>query len=159
MTLAPHVRTLGRGPGRSRSLTCDEAYDAMQIILNGQAAAESVGALLMLLRMKGEVADEIAGFTQALRDERRSHLLSIKRQQLAVGAAGLCGSCSSGWKASIASEPYTKYGEREAQVYARNVQSQSSTALTIAVDLALRGYHMRIPRLPTTAMVYHHNVS
>ena len=69
MTLAPHVRTLGRGPGRSRSLTRDEAYDAMQIILSGQAAPESVGAPLMLLRMKGEVADEIAGFTQALRDD------------------------------------------------------------------------------------------
>lgn len=69
MTLAPHVRTLGRGPGRSRSLTRDEAYDAMRIILSGQAAPESVGALLMLLRMKGEVADEIAGFTQALRDD------------------------------------------------------------------------------------------
>jgi anthranilate phosphoribosyltransferase len=41
----------------------------MQIILAGQAAPESVGALLMLLRMKGEVADEIAGFTQALRDD------------------------------------------------------------------------------------------
>lgn len=69
MTLAPHVRTLGRGPGRSRSLTRDEAYDAMRIILSGQAAPESVGALLMLLRMKGEVAGEIAGFTQALRDD------------------------------------------------------------------------------------------
>lgn len=69
MTLAPHVRTLGRGPGRSRSLTRDESYDAMRIILSGQAAPESVGALLMLLRMKGEVADEIAGFTQALRDD------------------------------------------------------------------------------------------
>lgn len=69
MTLASHVRTLGRGPGRSRSLTRDEAYDAMRIILGGQAAPESVGALLMLLRMKGEVADEIAGFTQALRDD------------------------------------------------------------------------------------------
>jgi anthranilate phosphoribosyltransferase len=50
-------------------LTRDEAYDAMRIILSGQAAPESVGALLMLLRMKGEVADEIAGFTQALRDD------------------------------------------------------------------------------------------
>jgi anthranilate phosphoribosyltransferase len=50
-------------------LTRDEAYDAMRIILSGQAAPESVGALLMLLRMKGEVAGEIAGFTQALRDD------------------------------------------------------------------------------------------
>ena len=31
----------------------------------GQAAPEAVGALLMLLRMKGETADEIAGLAEA----------------------------------------------------------------------------------------------
>lgn len=67
MTLAPYVRILGRGPGRSRSLTYDEAFAAMTLILDGDAAAESVGAMLMLMRMKGETAEEIAGFTAALR--------------------------------------------------------------------------------------------
>ena len=65
MTLAEHVRTLGRGPGRSRSLTRAEAEDAMHLMLAGDAAPEAVGALLMLLRMKGETADEIAGFAAA----------------------------------------------------------------------------------------------
>lgn len=65
MTLADHVRTLGRGPGRSRSLTRDEADQAMTLMLRGDAAPEAIGALLMLLRMKGETADEIAGFAQA----------------------------------------------------------------------------------------------
>ncbi len=65
MTLSDHVRTLGRGPGRSRSLTRPEAEDAMRLMLSGDAAPEAVGALLMLLRMKGEVADEIAGFAAA----------------------------------------------------------------------------------------------
>ena len=67
MTLAPYVAILGRGPGRSRSLTQEEARDAMRIILDGAAAPEALGALLMLLRMKGEVAEEIAGFTAAAR--------------------------------------------------------------------------------------------
>lgn len=65
MTLAEHVRTLGRGPGRSRSLTRDEAYCAMSLMLQDDAAPEAVGALLMLLRMKGETADEIAGLAAA----------------------------------------------------------------------------------------------
>lgn len=65
MTLATHVRTLGRGPGRSRSLTRDEATEAMQIMLTGEAEPQAVGALLMLLRMKGETAEEIAGFAEA----------------------------------------------------------------------------------------------
>lgn len=64
MSLSEHVRTLGRGPGRARSLTQDEAADAMRLMLDG-AAPEAVGALLMLLRMKGETPEEIAGFTAA----------------------------------------------------------------------------------------------
>lgn len=68
MTLASHVRTLGRGPGRSRSLAFDEARDAMTEMLSGYAAPESIGALLMLLRMKGEEAQEIAGFVAAAQE-------------------------------------------------------------------------------------------
>lgn len=67
MTLAPYVRILGVGPGRSRSLTQDEAQAAMSIILSGEAEPEAVGALLMLMRYRGETADEVAGFVQALR--------------------------------------------------------------------------------------------
>ena len=67
MTLAPYVQILGRGPGRARSLTMDEAQAAMTVVLSGQAAPEAVGAMLMLLRMKGETAGEIAGFVRAAR--------------------------------------------------------------------------------------------
>lgn len=67
MTLADHVRTLGRGPGRSRSLSLDEAADAMSLMLQDDASPQAVGAILMLLRMKGEVAPEIAGFADAAR--------------------------------------------------------------------------------------------
>ncbi len=65
MSLATHVATLGRGPGRSRSLTRAEAAEAMAEMLSGEAAPEAVGAMLMLLRMKGETADEIAGLAGA----------------------------------------------------------------------------------------------
>ncbi|WP_147125351.1 glycosyl transferase family protein [Shimia ponticola] len=65
MMLADYVRILGRGPGRSRSLTQDEARHAMTLMLEEEAAPEAVGAILMLLRMKGETAEEIAGFASA----------------------------------------------------------------------------------------------
>lgn len=67
MTLAPFVNALGRGPGRSRSLDRKEARAAMTAILDGSAAPEAVGALLMLMRYRGENADEIAGFVEAMR--------------------------------------------------------------------------------------------
>ncbi|MEY8095921.1 glycosyl transferase family protein [Falsihalocynthiibacter sp. S25ZX9] len=65
--LAPYVRILGRGPGRSRSLTQEEAFEAFSLVLSGDCAPESVGALLMLMRFRGENSAEIAGCVQALR--------------------------------------------------------------------------------------------
>lgn len=68
MSLGAFVRILGRGPGRSRGLTQSEAQEAFGLILSGAAAPEAVGALLMLMRYRGESAEEIAGFVTALRD-------------------------------------------------------------------------------------------
>ncbi len=67
MSLAPYVRIVARGQGRARALTLDEAHEAMALILSGDAAPEAVGALLMVLRLRGEEPQEIAGFTAALR--------------------------------------------------------------------------------------------
>ncbi len=67
MTLAPFVRIVAQGKGRARSLTQSEATEAMSLILSGKAAPEAVGALLMVLRLRGETDAEIAGFTAALR--------------------------------------------------------------------------------------------
>lgn len=67
MSLAPHIHAMGRGPGRARSLTGAEAEEAMRLILSGQADPHAIGALLMLMRYRGETPDEIAGFTRAAR--------------------------------------------------------------------------------------------
>lgn len=74
MTLAPYVRIVARGQGRARPLTLLEARAAMGLILSGQAAPEAVGALLMVLRLRGEVPCEIAGFTAALRESVSGNL-------------------------------------------------------------------------------------
>ena len=65
---APFIRILGRGPGRSRSLTRAEARLALGMVLRGEATREQVGAMLMLLRYRGEAADEIVGLVEAARD-------------------------------------------------------------------------------------------
>ncbi|MEM7189230.1 MAG: glycosyl transferase family protein [Pseudomonadota bacterium] len=67
MSLAAYVRAMGRGPSRGRSLTREEAAEAMVEILSGTAAPEAVGAILMLMRYRGETAGEVAGFTDAAR--------------------------------------------------------------------------------------------
>lgn len=64
---APFIRTLGRGKKGSRSLTQDEAREAMGMILDGAAEEVQLGAFLMLVRVKEETPEEVAGFVQAVR--------------------------------------------------------------------------------------------
>ncbi len=65
---APFVATLGRGPGRSRALTREEARCAFAMVLREEADPHQVGAFMMLLRYRGEDPDEITGLVEACRD-------------------------------------------------------------------------------------------
>ena len=62
---AQYVRILGRGKALTRSLTFEESEAAMGMILRGEARPEQLGAFLMLLRVKEEDGQEIAGFVRA----------------------------------------------------------------------------------------------
>lgn len=62
---AQYVAALGRGPGRSRALTRDEARQAFAQVLAGNVDPYQVGAFLMLLRYRGEDAEEVAGLVEA----------------------------------------------------------------------------------------------
>jgi anthranilate phosphoribosyltransferase len=64
---ATYVRILGKGKKGSRSLTTEEARDAMGMILDGQVRPEQLGAFLMLLRVKEETPQELCGFVSAVR--------------------------------------------------------------------------------------------
>ncbi|WP_213878640.1 glycosyl transferase family protein [Pseudomonas sp. dw_358] len=64
---AVFVRILGKGKRGARSLTREEAGAAMGMLLDGKVEQTQLGAFLMLLRHKEESAEELAGFTDALR--------------------------------------------------------------------------------------------
>jgi anthranilate phosphoribosyltransferase len=66
---ATYVATLGRGPGRSRALTREEARTAFGMVLRGEVDPHQVGAFLMLLRFRGEDAEEITGMVQAVHEQ------------------------------------------------------------------------------------------
>ena len=74
---APYVRALGRGRRGARSLERDEARTALGMILDGEVDPLQTGAFLMLLRVKEETADEIAGFVQAARERAQLPELPI----------------------------------------------------------------------------------
>ncbi len=65
---AKFIRTLGRGQKGSRSLTQDEAYESMGMILDGLVEPVQLGAFLMLVRVKEETPDEVTGFVRAVRE-------------------------------------------------------------------------------------------
>ena len=65
---APFVRILGKGKRGARSLTREEAREAMGMLLDEKVEDSQLGAFLMLLRHKEESPEELAGFTEALRE-------------------------------------------------------------------------------------------
>lgn len=67
-TFANYIRILGKGRKGARALTQQEAYDAMQQIYCYDVEPEQLGAFLMLMRVKEETAEEVAGFVNAIRD-------------------------------------------------------------------------------------------
>jgi anthranilate phosphoribosyltransferase len=62
---AKYIRALGKGKNGSRPLTREEAFDAMQMIMNGQVEDVQLGAFMMLMRVKEETREELAGFIDA----------------------------------------------------------------------------------------------
>ncbi len=65
---AEFIKILGKGKRGARPLTQDEAYRAMTMMLNREVEPEQLGAFLMLMRIKEETCEELAGFVQAARD-------------------------------------------------------------------------------------------
>src|SRR5579864_4132576 len=50
-----------------RSLSSDQAREAMQAILAGEVSPAQIAAFLVALRMKGETVEELVGFARAMR--------------------------------------------------------------------------------------------
>jgi anthranilate phosphoribosyltransferase len=69
-------------------LTREEAREAMNTIMSGEATPAQIGGFLVALRLKGETADEIAGCAEAM----RAHVLGVRpRRQDLVDTAGTGG--------------------------------------------------------------------
>ena len=74
---AAFVRILGKGKRGARDLTREEAREAMGMLLDGKAEDTQLGAFLMLLRHKEESAEELAGFTEAVRERLHASAIAV----------------------------------------------------------------------------------
>lgn len=74
---AQFIRIIGKGKTGARSLTYDEAYQAFSMILRNEVLDVQLGAFLMLLRVKEESVEELAGFVQATHDQLQFKPLQV----------------------------------------------------------------------------------
>ncbi|WP_397452490.1 glycosyl transferase family protein [Pseudomonas sp. NA-150] len=74
---AQFVRILGKGKRGARDLTREEAREAMGMLLDEKVEDTQLGAFLMLLRHKEESAEELAGFTEAVRERLKTPALQV----------------------------------------------------------------------------------
>lgn len=74
---AEFVRILGKGKRGARGLTREEARAAMTLLLEDKVEDAQLGAFLMLLRHKEESAEELAGFTEALRAHLQAPRIAV----------------------------------------------------------------------------------
>jgi anthranilate phosphoribosyltransferase len=147
---ATYVATLGRGPGRSRPLTREEANDAMRLLLAGAPDPVQVGAFLMLLRYRGEDAAEIAGLVEGARTAMRLPALSVALDWPSYGAGRTRGAPwfllaalalgQAGWPVLMHGSNEFSGGISVAQALARLGLAPARTADAAARDLAARGF-------------------
>lgn len=74
---AQFVRILGKGKRGARNLTREEAREAMGMLLDEKVEDTQLGAFLMLLRHKEESPEELAGFTEAVRERLDAPALNV----------------------------------------------------------------------------------
>ena len=121
-----------------KSLTLDEAYEAMDTIFSGNATPAQIGAYLAALRMKGETADEIAGSAKAMRAKALHVAVQSDRIVDVVGTGGDRSgtfniSTTAAFVVAGAGAPVAKHGNRAAS--SQSGSADVLAALGVKVDL------------------------
>jgi anthranilate phosphoribosyltransferase len=80
MSISHYIKTIGRGKEGAKALSKEQANDLLSQILLGQCSDLEVGAFCLAMRIKGETANEVAGFLEAI--QQQSQLLSVVNQDL-----------------------------------------------------------------------------
>ncbi|HET7474137.1 MAG TPA: anthranilate phosphoribosyltransferase [Candidatus Limnocylindrales bacterium] len=114
--MSDQVRTALAAVVEGRTLTLDEARDAMGSVMDGEATPALLAALLVALRMRGETVDELAGFATAMRER----VLAVDAPPGSIDTCGTGGDGSGTFNISTtaalvvaaAGVPVAKHGNR-----------------------------------------------
>jgi anthranilate phosphoribosyltransferase len=119
-----------------RTLTLDEARDAMGSVMDGEATPALLAALLVALRMRGESVEELAGFATAMRERA----LQVEAPPDAIDVVGTGGDQSGTFNVSTTAAlvvaasgvPVAKHGNRA--ITSRAGSADVLDALGVRVD-------------------------
>jgi anthranilate phosphoribosyltransferase len=75
-----------------KSLSEQEAFDLMDMVMSGEATEAQIGALLAALRAKGETVEEITGFARAMR--AKALRIQVNTQEPLTDTCGTGGDAS-----------------------------------------------------------------
>jgi anthranilate phosphoribosyltransferase len=120
-----------------KTLSMEEARLAMGAVMDGEATAAQLAALLVALRMRGETVEELAGFASAM----RARVLRVAAPEGAIDTCGTGGDGSNTFNISTAAAlvvasagvPVAKHGNRA--VTSACGSADVLEALGIATDL------------------------
>jgi len=71
MGISQYIKVIGRGKDGARSLTREQAADLFGQVLDGTVTDLEVGGFCLAMRIKGETAEEMAGFLDATHQRLR----------------------------------------------------------------------------------------
>ena len=72
-----YIKMVGRGQRAGELLNKEQAFNAMQQMLQDKVSPEQLGAFLMLMRVREETAEELAGFVDACRTTVQSEFTEL----------------------------------------------------------------------------------
>lgn len=122
-------KTLIAKAADGQSLTREEAREAFDIMMSGEATPSQIGGFLLALRVRGETVDEITGAVQAMREK----MLRVAAPADAIDIVGTGGDGSGSYNISTASAFVAAgAGLKVAKHGNRAVSSKSGAADTLA---------------------------
>jgi len=96
--LKPYINKVING----EHLSADEAKQAMDIIMTGQATSAQIGGYLIALRLKGETVDEITGSVCTMREQASCVPVTLTNGEPLLDTAGTGGDGSHSFNISTA---------------------------------------------------------
>jgi anthranilate phosphoribosyltransferase len=122
-----------------RDLSRGQAREIMDGIMEGQATPGQIGGFLVALRLKGETADEIAGFAEAM----RAHVLPVEPQRDDV--VDTCGTGGDGGRTFNISTAAALVAAAAGAAVAKHGNRAVSSASGSADVLEALGFSLELP--------------